>query len=121
MSKKRNDKKSTICMTLKPGQNFFVNHIQRKEKYFTEKELIKENGRVEDGTKNEKKASTTSLGENEPESNDNEGVTVHSPGHLFLWGEGALKLYRGCHQHILSIANNAKNECVYIYIYIGSK
>ena len=40
-----------ICSTPTPTQNFFVNHIQRKEK-ITEKELFKENL---DWIKNEKK------------------------------------------------------------------
>ena len=38
----RNDKESMICLTPKPSQSFFVYHIQRKEKKFTEKELFME-------------------------------------------------------------------------------
>ena len=42
MSKKRNNKESMVCLTLKPNQSFFVYCIQSKEKKFTEKEVFKE-------------------------------------------------------------------------------
>ena len=44
VSKKRNDKETMICLTPKLSQNFFVYHIQSKEKNFTEKEIDKEKG-----------------------------------------------------------------------------
>ena len=51
MSKKRNNKESMIHITPKPSKKnfrndwgFFVNCIQSKEKFFTEKELFKQKG-----------------------------------------------------------------------------
>ena len=44
MNKKRNDKESMICLTLKPSQTFFVYRIQSKEKNLT-KELFKKKGK----------------------------------------------------------------------------
>ena len=54
VSKKRNDKESMICLTLKPSQSFFVYCIESKEKKFTENELFKEKWvwRIEKKTKN---------------------------------------------------------------------
>ena len=37
---KRNKKESMICLTLKPRQSFFVYHIQSKELFFTEKNIL---------------------------------------------------------------------------------
>ena len=37
VSKKRNDKKSMICLKPKPSQSFFVNPIESKEKIFYKK------------------------------------------------------------------------------------
>ena len=40
MSKKRKDKESKICLTLKPSQSFFVYRTQSKENLFTEKRIF---------------------------------------------------------------------------------
>ena len=55
MSKKRNNKESTICLTPKPSQNFFVNCIQGKHNFFPKKSIFKGRGEWRIEPKNEKK------------------------------------------------------------------